>query len=111
VVFASTFLGRRPSRREWTGIAMEAGGVELLALRRWSPDGTVPPDFPATQPTTLRNSRGWPVSIGGTLRAEPLRVRKPAFTLAYRRSMPPAVRGLHAVASCALGASYEERAS
>lgn len=33
-VFAFTFLGERPSLREWAGIAMVAGGVLLLALRR-----------------------------------------------------------------------------
>jgi hypothetical protein len=92
-VFAFTFLDERPSLREWTGIAMVAGGVLLLALRRQSPDGAVPgADFPATWSTTFCHCRGWPVSIGGTLWAEPLRVRKPAFTLAYRLSMPPAVR-------------------
>ena len=32
-VFAFTFLGERPSLREWTGIAMVAGGVLLLALQ------------------------------------------------------------------------------
>lgn len=33
-VFAFAFLGERPSLREWAGIAMVAGGVLLLALRR-----------------------------------------------------------------------------
>jgi len=33
-VFAFAFLGERPSLREWSGIAMVAGGVLLLALRR-----------------------------------------------------------------------------
>jgi transporter family protein len=33
-VFAVAFLGERPSLREWTGIAMVAGGVLLLALKR-----------------------------------------------------------------------------
>lgn len=33
-VFAFTFLGERPSVRDWTGIAMVAGGVLLLALKR-----------------------------------------------------------------------------
>ena len=33
-VFAFTFLGERPSLREWTGIAMVAGGVLLLAFKR-----------------------------------------------------------------------------
>jgi len=33
-VFAFSFLGERPSLREWTGIAMVAGGVFLLALKR-----------------------------------------------------------------------------
>lgn len=33
-VFAFTFLGERPSLREWSGIAMVAGGVLLLAFRR-----------------------------------------------------------------------------
>lgn len=33
-IFAFTFLGERPSLREWTGIAMVAGGVLLLALKR-----------------------------------------------------------------------------
>jgi transporter family protein len=33
-VFAFAFLGERPSLREWTGIAMVAGGVLLLALKR-----------------------------------------------------------------------------
>ncbi|MFN4004367.1 MAG: EamA family transporter [Hylemonella sp.] len=32
-VFAFTFLGERPSLREWSGIAMVAGGVLLLALK------------------------------------------------------------------------------
>lgn len=33
-VFAFTFLGERPSLREWAGIAMVASGVLLLALKR-----------------------------------------------------------------------------
>jgi transporter family protein len=33
-VFAFTFLGERPSMREWLGIAMVAGGVLVLAFRR-----------------------------------------------------------------------------
>ena len=33
-VFAFTFLGERPSLREWFGIAMIAGGVLLLAFER-----------------------------------------------------------------------------
>ena len=33
-VFAFTFLGERPSLREWSGIAMVAGGVLLLAFKR-----------------------------------------------------------------------------
>ena len=33
-VFAVVFLGERPSIREWAGIAMVAGGVLLLALKR-----------------------------------------------------------------------------
>ncbi|WP_075791046.1 EamA family transporter [Massilia putida] len=33
-IFAFTFLGERPSFREWSGIAMIAGGVLLLALKR-----------------------------------------------------------------------------
>lgn len=33
-VFAFTFLGERPSLREWVGIAMVASGVLLLALKR-----------------------------------------------------------------------------
>jgi transporter family protein len=33
-IFAFTFLGERPSLREWTGIAMVAGGVLLLAIKR-----------------------------------------------------------------------------
>ncbi|HHM4870975.1 TPA: EamA family transporter [Pseudomonas aeruginosa] len=33
-VFAFTFLGERPSLREWFGIAMVAGGVLLLAFKR-----------------------------------------------------------------------------
>ncbi len=31
-VFAFTFLGERPSLREWSGIAMVAGGVLLIAF-------------------------------------------------------------------------------
>jgi len=33
-IFAVTFLGERPSLRDWTGIAMVAGGVLVLALKR-----------------------------------------------------------------------------
>lgn len=33
-IFAVTFLGERPSLREWSGIAMVAGGVLLLAFKR-----------------------------------------------------------------------------
>lgn len=33
-VFAFAFLGERPSIREWSGIAMIAGGVLLLAFKR-----------------------------------------------------------------------------
>lgn len=33
-VFAFTFLGERPSCREWAGIAMVAGGVLVLAFKR-----------------------------------------------------------------------------
>ena len=33
-VFAFAFLGERPSLRDWCGIAMVAGGVLLLALKR-----------------------------------------------------------------------------
>jgi transporter family protein len=33
-VFAFVFLGERPSLREWSGIAMVAGGVLLLAFKR-----------------------------------------------------------------------------
>ncbi|MGB5454018.1 MAG: EamA family transporter [Sedimenticolaceae bacterium] len=33
-VFAFTFLGERPSPRDWAGIFMVAGGVLLLALKR-----------------------------------------------------------------------------
>lgn len=33
-VFAVAFLGERPSLREWTGIALIAGGVLLLSLKR-----------------------------------------------------------------------------
>lgn len=33
-VFAFAFLGERPSLRDWSGIAMVAGGVLLLALKR-----------------------------------------------------------------------------
>jgi len=32
-IFAFTFLGERPSLREWAGIAMVGGGVVLLALK------------------------------------------------------------------------------
>jgi transporter family protein len=34
VIFAFTFLGERPSLREWVGIAMVAGGVLVLAINR-----------------------------------------------------------------------------
>ena len=33
-LFAFTFLGERPSLREWTGIAMVASGVLILAIKR-----------------------------------------------------------------------------
>ncbi len=33
-IFAFTFLGERPAPREWLGIAMVAGGVILLAIKR-----------------------------------------------------------------------------
>ena len=33
-VFAFAFLGERPSLREWSGIAMVAAGVVLLAFKR-----------------------------------------------------------------------------
>jgi bacterial/archaeal transporter family protein len=33
-VFAVAFLGERPTLREWSGIAMVAGGVLLLAFKR-----------------------------------------------------------------------------
>jgi transporter family protein len=33
-IFAVTFLGERPSLREWAGIAMVAGGVLVLAFKR-----------------------------------------------------------------------------
>ena len=33
-LFAFAFLGERPSLREWGGIAMVAGGVLVLAIRR-----------------------------------------------------------------------------
>lgn len=33
-LFAFTFLGERPSLREWSGIALIAGGVLLLAFKR-----------------------------------------------------------------------------
>ena len=33
-IFAFAFLGERPSLREWLGIAMVAGGVLVLALKR-----------------------------------------------------------------------------
>jgi transporter family protein len=32
-IFAFTFLGERPSLREWSGIAMVAGGVLVLAFK------------------------------------------------------------------------------
>lgn len=34
VLFAVLFLGERPSLREWSGIAMIAGGVLVLAIKR-----------------------------------------------------------------------------
>lgn len=34
VLFAVLFLGERPSVREWSGIAMIAGGVLVLAFKR-----------------------------------------------------------------------------
>jgi transporter family protein len=33
-VFAFAFLGERPSLREWAGIAMVAGGVLVLSIKR-----------------------------------------------------------------------------
>jgi transporter family protein len=33
-IFAFAFLGERPSLREWAGIAMVAGGVLVLSLKR-----------------------------------------------------------------------------
>ncbi len=33
-VFAFAFLGERPTPREWTGIALVAAGVLLLALKK-----------------------------------------------------------------------------
>ena len=33
-LFAFAFLGERPSPREWSGIAMVAGGILLLAFKR-----------------------------------------------------------------------------
>ncbi len=33
-IFAVIFLGERPSPKDWTGIAMVAGGVIVLALKR-----------------------------------------------------------------------------
>mgnify|MGYP003644429276 CR=1 FL=1 len=33
-IFAFTFLGERPSAREWAGIAMVASGVLILAFKR-----------------------------------------------------------------------------
>lgn len=33
-IFAFAFLGERPSPREWAGIAMVAGGVLVLAIKR-----------------------------------------------------------------------------
>lgn len=33
-LFAFAFLGERPALREWTGIAMVAGGVMMLAFKR-----------------------------------------------------------------------------
>lgn len=34
VLFAVMFLGERPSGREWAGVAMIAGGVLMLAIKR-----------------------------------------------------------------------------
>lgn len=33
-IFAFTFLGERPTLREWMGIALVAGGVLVLAIKR-----------------------------------------------------------------------------
>lgn len=33
-LFAAMFLGERPSLRDWSGIALVAGGVMLLAMKR-----------------------------------------------------------------------------
>lgn len=33
-IFAFAFLGERPNLREWTGIAMVAGGVLMLAIKK-----------------------------------------------------------------------------
>lgn len=33
-IFAFAFLGERPSLREWSGTAMVAGGVLVLAIKR-----------------------------------------------------------------------------
>ncbi|HEX2951050.1 MAG TPA: EamA family transporter, partial [Armatimonadota bacterium] len=33
-IFACVFLGERPALREWIGIAMVAGGVLVLAIKR-----------------------------------------------------------------------------
>ncbi len=33
-IFATAFLGERPSFREWSGIGLVAGGVVLLTLKR-----------------------------------------------------------------------------
>jgi len=33
-IFAVIFLGERPAPREWLGLAMVAGGVTLIALKR-----------------------------------------------------------------------------
>ena len=33
-VFAVVFLGERPSLKDWTGIALVAGGVLMLAIKR-----------------------------------------------------------------------------
>lgn len=33
-IFALAFLGERPSLRDWSGIALVAGGVLLLAMKR-----------------------------------------------------------------------------
>jgi transporter family protein len=33
-IFAFAFLGERPSLRDWSGIALVAGGVLMLAFKR-----------------------------------------------------------------------------